>query len=145
MKNYARIENTIVVELVAIDDNQDITQLYHPSLTFVECDSTVMVGMIYDGKKFALPVLPSPTATELAQQQSTAIDGYIAEQIKTLGYDDIGQVAACCLAGQWQTQAQVVNTWIQLCWNIQANIVAGSMIYATVDDAINALPAVTAS
>jgi hypothetical protein len=93
--------------------------------------------------KYTNPVIPPvipPTQAELAQQQSNAIDTHIAQQLATLNYDDIGQVAMCCLAGKWQTEAQTVNTWIQLCWNIQANIVAGSVVYPDNQTAIAALP-----
>ena len=131
-------------------DNADICQITGSPImrinsTLIAPPDNIPVGSyaLFDGEKWVVftPEIPAPTSQELAQQQSTAIDMYIAKQIETVGYDDIGQVAACMYGGQWQAQAQAVNTWIQLCWGIQANIILGSVSYLSNKDAIDALPA----
>ena len=90
------------------------------------------------------PIIP-PTPAQLAQLQSNAIDNYIAQQIEALGYDNIGEVAVCCLPGKWQAQAVIVNDWIQQCWVLQSNIISESVVYADIPTAIAALPVFSAS
>jgi hypothetical protein len=136
-------------------DNADICQITgNPIMrinsTLIAPPDNIPVGSyalfdVFNGEKWIVftPEIPVPTYQELAQQQSIAIDMYIAKQIKTVGYDDIGQVAACMAGGQWQAQAQAVNAWIQLCWGNQANIILGSVSYLSNKDAIDALPAFT--
>lgn len=53
MKIYARIQNGVVAELLETDG--DIAQMFHPSLTWVECNSMVETGYIYANGEFAKP------------------------------------------------------------------------------------------
>ncbi|MBB3213413.1 hypothetical protein FHW67_002705 [Herbaspirillum sp. Sphag1AN] len=57
----ARIQNGIVVEMLTADPFPP----FNPALTWVECDSTVQVGDIYDGTNFS-----APTVTLAAAQSS---------------------------------------------------------------------------
>jgi hypothetical protein len=50
MKNYARIDNGVVAEIVSIEDDLDIKDLYHHDLVFVGCTVDVCAGFDYDGK-----------------------------------------------------------------------------------------------
>lgn len=56
MLKYARVENNVVVETINIDDDVDISQLYHPSIVFVQCGESVVPGYTYDGETFTEPV-----------------------------------------------------------------------------------------
>lgn len=57
MKTYARIQEGRVAELLETDG--DITQMFHPSLVWVEASGSVSVGHVYAGGVFA----PSPEHT----------------------------------------------------------------------------------
>jgi hypothetical protein len=92
-----------------------------------------------------------PTANELAvkyglvslslvSDQIAAIDAHIQQQIQTLDYDDIGQVALCAGGGEHEVEALRVRDWIGKCWDIQNNIKTGKVTLPSVDDAINVLP-----
>lgn len=51
MKTYARIDNGIVCELVEIEDEQDITQMFHPSLNLREAPAGCLEGWrVHDGQ-----------------------------------------------------------------------------------------------
>lgn len=60
MKKYARIEAGVVVEFTETD--QDIGELFHPSLTWVECSGAIEIGWTFDGVSFASPPPPPPPA-----------------------------------------------------------------------------------
>ena len=53
MKTYARIQNGVVAEIFETDG--DIAQMFHPSLTWVECSSTVEPGYVYANGEFGKP------------------------------------------------------------------------------------------
>lgn len=72
--------------------------------------------------------------------QVAAIDAHIQGQIKTLDYDDIGQVALCAGGGSHEVEALRVRDWISVCWGIQNDIKTGEAKFASVDDAIAELP-----
>lgn len=76
MKTYARIQDGRVAELFATDG--DITQMFHPALSWVEAGPDVSVGCSYVGGEFAAPqsvpqpAPPIPTVTPV--QAFTALD-----------------------------------------------------------------------
>lgn len=53
---WARIQNGIVAEIISNNPEG----LYHPSLEWVSCDSSVQVGYLYDGSAFTAPSAPTP-------------------------------------------------------------------------------------
>lgn len=68
MKNYARIENGMVVEL--LQTNGDITKMFNPALVWVEC--TVVIGIAV-GWTYAKSTFATPAAPPLAQVQAAQI------------------------------------------------------------------------
>jgi len=77
-----------------------------------------------------------------ALQQYIAIDAHIQTCIKSRDFDDIGQVALCCVDGNgYQVEALAVSAWIRECWKIQEVIKTGELVFNSVDEAIAALPA----
>lgn len=64
MKTYARIDNGIAVELIETDG--DILTMFHPSITWVECDAAVGLGWKYTDGEFSPPVAtPAPALADL--------------------------------------------------------------------------------
>lgn len=82
MKTYARIEADIVVELFETDG--DISELFHPSLFWVEVtDPSGKIGWRYEGDAFLppLPVDPSPPSeSDIARQQISEIESTITNR-----------------------------------------------------------------
>jgi hypothetical protein len=68
MRDYARIENDIVVELISLDDSADITTLYHPDLIWIEVTGVAGVALgwvVVGGTVQPPPPPPPPTKDEL--------------------------------------------------------------------------------
>lgn len=65
MKNYARIYDGIVYEILETD--ADISEMFHPDLVWVEVPdgADVACGWTYAAGKFAAPVVPAPTAEDM--------------------------------------------------------------------------------
>lgn len=63
MQRYAHIYNGQVVEL--FETGGDITQMFHPSLVWIECPSEVQQGWLFDGEVFVAPVISSISNAEL--------------------------------------------------------------------------------
>ncbi|WPN56920.1 DUF4376 domain-containing protein [Pseudomonas sp. P9_31] len=63
MKSYAHIYNGQVIELFETDG--DITQMFHPSLVWIECPSQVQQGWLFDGEAFVAPVVSPVSHAEL--------------------------------------------------------------------------------
>lgn len=59
MKTYARIQDGVVAEL--LDTDGDITQMFHPSLIWVEANNDTEQGDLYDGSSFSRPIAPEPS------------------------------------------------------------------------------------
>ena len=75
MRDYARIENNIVVEIISLDDAIDITTAFHPSLQFMEVTGIagVEVGWVVSGSTVVPPgPLPPPTKPELIAYSANA-------------------------------------------------------------------------
>ena len=53
MKTFARIQNDVVVELLAADTLPD----FHPDLQWVQCSADVQEGYIYKNGSFAAPAI----------------------------------------------------------------------------------------
>lgn len=60
MKRYARIEAGAVRELLDIGDDADIAAMFHPSMTWIACNSDVEPGWTYDAGTFTPPPPPAP-------------------------------------------------------------------------------------
>lgn len=65
MKNYARIEGGVVVELFATDG--DIAEMFHPDMVWVEIPTgeEVTCGWTYAGGTFSAPIVLVPSAADL--------------------------------------------------------------------------------
>jgi hypothetical protein len=75
MRDYARIENDIVVELLQLDDAVDIATAFHPSLQFIEVTGVagVQLGWVVSGNTVVPPgPPPAPSKTELLAYNGTA-------------------------------------------------------------------------
>ena len=73
--------------------------------------------------------------------QYKAIDQHIQSKIKTRDFDDIGQVALCCVDGNgYQVEALAVSAWVRKCWHIQEQIKFGERVFDSVEAAIAELP-----
>ena len=70
MRDYVRIENNVVVELISYDDSINIADCFHPDLTFMEVTGVagVEIGWVVFGDSVAPPPPPPPpTKPELVQ------------------------------------------------------------------------------
>jgi hypothetical protein len=73
--------------------------------------------------------------------QYIAIDQHIQSKIKTRDFDDIGQIALCCVDGNgYQVEALAVSAWVRKCWYIQEQIKLGELVFDSVEAAIAELP-----
>jgi hypothetical protein len=75
MRDYARIENDIVVELLQLDDAVDIATAFHPSLQFIEVTgvSGAAIGWVVSGNTVVPPgPPPAPSKTELLAYNANA-------------------------------------------------------------------------
>lgn len=75
MRNYARLVEDVVVETIALDDDLDIAELFHPDLGFVPCTADVGQGWTRDGESWAAPVV---TIEWLKMARVSAIDTKVA-------------------------------------------------------------------
>lgn len=135
---HARLDENIVVEIIDCDD---LDNCYHPDFVaqLVECDKSVSVGMMLNGKDFVNAVEQSSFST--VADQSLAIDAHINDCIKSRDFDDIGQVALCCADGNgYQVEALAVSAWVRKCWKKQEDIKSGKRVFKSIDDAIKDLP-----
>ena len=67
---WALINNSIVAEITDIDPNGR----FHPSLTWVECDSTTKPGDVYGGEGHTAPLpLDGNVLAQLARQRRDAL------------------------------------------------------------------------
>jgi hypothetical protein len=74
MRQYARIETAVVVEIVELADSAAIGDYFHPDLTFMEVTGTgAQVGWIVSGGSVAPPPPPPPpTISELTAYNGQA-------------------------------------------------------------------------
>jgi hypothetical protein len=141
MKKYARIDDSVVVEIIESDD---LAVQFHPEIAklFVQCDDVVCLGMIFDGKTFCESVLPKSNV-DLAAEQYKAIDTHIAQCIKSNGwdYDNLGEVAAyALLSEEYKNEAKAIWEWVEECHSVQSDIKNGVKKYDSVEAALKALP-----
>lgn len=72
MTNYARIQESVVVEL--IHTAGDIAEMFHPSLCWQPCGEEVQIGWLFDGVDFSAPML------DLANAQARKWEAIKAER-----------------------------------------------------------------
>lgn len=139
MKKYARLHGSVVVEIIDCDN---IKSCYHPDFiaTLVRAEQSVCVGMIYIDGAFVKPSVKKTTPDRIAEQYN-AIDAHIQTCIKSRDFDDIGQVAMCCVDGNgYQIEALAISAWIRECWKIQEAIKTGKLVCNDVGYALSELP-----
>ena len=140
MSLYALLDSqNFVVEIIECNN---VDQCYHPDVVkmMVKCDGDVCCGWHYENNVFSKPKHQEMIA-EPFQMQYAAIDAHISASIKSRDFDDIGQVALCCVDGNgYQIEALAVSAWVLKCWHIQEQIKSSEVKYDSVDDAIKALP-----
>lgn len=79
MRNYARIDDGIVVELFKTD--LDITTIFHPDMLWIDITDLEVrpaEGWTFEADRFAEPVAPVPSEAELAQQAMAKRDALLA-------------------------------------------------------------------
>lgn len=98
--------------------------------------------LIWDGEKWGVftPIIEEKPE-DLINSQYIGIDQHIQSKIKTRDFDDIGQIALCCVDGNgYQVEALAVSAWVRKCWHIQEQIKLGELVFDSVEAAINELP-----
>lgn len=79
MRNYARIDDGIVVELFKTD--LDITTIFHPDMLWIDITDLEVrpaEGWTFEADRFAEPVAPVPSEAELIQQAMAKRDALLA-------------------------------------------------------------------
>lgn len=95
ISTYARIEGGLVAEL--LKTNGPIDGLFHPSLTWVKCSSSVKEGWSFSGGVFAAPAPAAPPTLEQIQAGIVAgIQYRLDAWARTRLYDGI--LSACTYA-----------------------------------------------
>lgn len=142
MSIYALVINDVVNEIIECDD---LPSRYHADIVkmMIKCDSSVVIGMEYDGKQFYESTQQKQNI-DLVAEQYAAIDAHIAQCIKSNGwdYDNIGEIAAYAMLSEtYKVEARAIWAWVEECHAIQTNIKNGVVKYDSVGDALDALPA----
>lgn len=138
MTKYANIVDNRVFEIV--DTDKDIKELYHPSLVFVEVDSKVKIGDVYDGKTFKPFVIEKSQDDKIAEQYA-AINDFVKDTIKKgHDYDSFEETRAWYDDDEFRIEAKAVNAWCRQCFKIQADIKSGVKKYDSVEAVIADLP-----
>jgi hypothetical protein len=70
MKNYAQIENTLVINIILVDENNLPDWVVAP--TYIQSD-TAQIGDTYENGQFIPYVAPPPTAEENKQRAVNAL------------------------------------------------------------------------
>ncbi len=73
MSKFARVENGTAVEIIAVPDGQEITDLFHPDFvaTCFACSEEVVAGWLYDGNVFSAPKSTTITKADLLAYAAT--------------------------------------------------------------------------
>jgi hypothetical protein len=84
MKTYARIQDSMVAELLRTDG--DITSMFNPALVWVDVSSQANVaeGWLFDGAKLAPPTAPPPARAVPTVAELQAQLGVLSAQLATL-------------------------------------------------------------
>lgn len=87
MRDYARIENNTVVEIVSLEDAVDIATAFHPDLVFMEVTgvSGVAVGWIVSGNTVVPPTPVPPSKAELIAYSALARQGRASGNVTIVG------------------------------------------------------------
>lgn len=136
---YARLIDDVVVEIIERDD---IENQFHQDFvsSLIKCDSAVKEGMIYTGEGGFKCRDVEQTQEEKAAEQYAAIDNVIHQRLKVHDYDSVGELALAASGGQWQEEAQLLNSWVQECWEIMDKIKNGVITFDSIHDALLSLP-----
>lgn len=115
MKNFARIENNKVVELLSAESLPE----FHPSLVWEECGEGVEVGWSFDDGTFTAPAVPTQDQLIAAASEDVrlALQKAIDAQAVILGFS--GGNALMLYAGfenAFQPMAQAFATWEASVW-----------------------------
>lgn len=123
MTTYARIQDGRVAELLETDG--DITQMFHPSLVWVEASGSVSVGNVYAGGVFA----PSPAYTPATVVPRSLTPRQIRLALSRMGFRD--PVEAAVSAGPLE---------LQDAWNHALEFLRDDPLVADMLTAIGATP-----
>lgn len=79
MQRFARIQNGIVAEIIALPDGVDVAQAFHADITLQPCDGSVSEGQTFNGTSFGpAPAAAAPTKAELSRMASGKVAGLSA-------------------------------------------------------------------
>lgn len=113
MKNYARIEDKRVAEIVALDVEPDA--LYHPSLVWVDVTNinpAPEVSYLYDGKVFTAPVIETQEPLFIATSRKAAAMDEAGQAMAPLqDAVDVGMAtdAEAALLTEWKKYRVLLN------------------------------------
>lgn len=77
MKNYARIEDGLVIEVICVDDDFDMASAFNPSLVWVECGNSVSCMWTYSKGKFKEPQPQAPDVDATANAERARRDSIL--------------------------------------------------------------------
>lgn len=119
MTKYARLQNSVVIEIVTAQDGQPITDILHPSLAdqCVDCGVDVMQGWTYDGADFHPPV---PPVIPLADAQADRIAALTVDCAAAI----VGGYMSAAL-GAPHTYPSLVTDQINMMGSVTASLLPG--------------------
>jgi len=146
MKNYARIESGVVVELFSTDG--DISEMFHPDLVWVEVPSNIepVIGWVYESGEFHASTPPVLTAEQVFSSIQSAIQEHMDLEARTHGYDGI--LSLCTYATsenpKFQSEGKAGVEWRDKCWvygyALLADVQAGNREVPAIDEMLSELP-----
>lgn len=74
MKNYARVEEGQVVEVIRVEDDFDMASAFNPALEWVECPENAAYGWTVVKGKFKEPKPQEPDVEAIANAERTRRD-----------------------------------------------------------------------
>ena len=142
--NPSNLEGLVEVESAVRADGTLLPKHKNLSLVQTKEDGSYYTYYNVDGTPDTAKIMLEDKANTL-QAMESAIQEYIDSQAKNRGYDGI--VSACSYAGytnEFQTEAVSLGVWRSAVWTkayqVQADVMAGTIPIPTVDELILMLP-----
>lgn len=108
----------------------------------------VEIGDTHDGKAFAKAPVPPAVPAERAESAEAAIQRLLDETAQKHGYDDMRSLISYrgCANAKWSAEADAGFAWRTAVWEaaeaVQNEYLAGKRALPTVDEVVQALPAI---
>lgn len=77
MKNYARIEDGLVIEVISVEDDFDMSQAFNPSLAWVECGESVGYMWTFSKGEFKEPQPQTPDIEAISSAERSRRDSIL--------------------------------------------------------------------